>query len=166
MGLTFHPRGADLFTSGCEALVDPVNCLGAHGGGLALAFARRWPDACAAFTRSCKRGDVRPGAIFVEPCPGPAKWIVFFPTKDDWRNDSELAFVRDGLQSLTRVIDTHDIRSIAVPALGCGIGGLRWLDVRPLIEAWATTVPATQVHVFEPWEALATLGARIEEDLG
>lgn len=165
MGLTFHPRGADLFTSGCEALVDPVNCLGAHGGGLALAFARRWPEQTKRFTAMCKAGSVRPGTLVTLSIPGPARFIVFFPTKDDWRHDSELSFVRDGLLALSRVVAEVDIRSIAVPALGCGIGGLDWADVRPLIEAWATTtVPGTHVHVFEPWEAPRPLV--LEEELG
>ena len=89
--------------------------------------------------RACKSGEVRLGEMFVTrsvELQGP-RWIINFPTKGHWRQRAKLESVRDGLVALHEVIRTNQIRSIAIPPLGCGNGGLDWRVVRPLIEAAA-----------------------------
>jgi O-acetyl-ADP-ribose deacetylase (regulator of RNase III) len=139
--VTFHV--GDMFASGARSLVDPVNCVGTNGAGLAKAFARRFPDAVATYTRQAKHGGVVVGETSccwslarVEKDPGGrATLIYFFPTKQDWRDPSRIEWIRDGLADLTKrvVANAPTVPSIAIPALGCGFGWLAWEDVRPLL---------------------------------
>lgn len=67
--------------------------------------------------------------------PTHTRYLVNFPTKGDWRAPSRMAYIDDGLADLARWIAESGVRSIAVPMLGCGKGGLAWGEVRPRIEA-------------------------------
>ena len=78
------------------------------------------------------------------------KWIVNFPTKRHWRTKTQLEWIELGLQDLVRVIATKRIQSIAIPALGCGNGGLDWQEVRPLIVAKLESVRELQAMIYEP----------------
>lgn len=113
----------NLLRSGCDALVNPVNCVGVMGKGLALQFARAWPGMVSGYQWDCDRTDVntklRPGRlnIYLTPVASPA-YIINFPTKSHWRDPSKLDYIRWGLTALRGVIPELNIRSIAVPALG------------------------------------------------
>ena len=78
------------------------------------------------------------------------RWLINFPTKQDWRKASKLEWVTEGLKDLQRVVKEKDIRSIALPPLGCGNGGLEWTDVRPEIERFLSELENVEVLVFEP----------------
>jgi O-acetyl-ADP-ribose deacetylase (regulator of RNase III) len=158
----------DLFASGADALVCPVNCLGVHGKGLAKEFAKRYPVACKAYTTRCQSEDtaIEPGCVHWEPPdvlprqPAPYRaplWIVFFTTKDHWRTPSTLAFVDRGLRHLCTDLRISALRveSIAVPALGAGLGGLDWKDVLPGIEAAANAPDMQRIRwmIYAPHEA-------------
>lgn len=78
------------------------------------------------------------------------RWIINFPTKQHWRNPSKLEFVRDGLEDFVRVIESHGMTSVALPALGCGAGGLEWKAVRALLEASLEPVNNVAFEIFEP----------------
>src|SRR6185295_3486452 len=126
----------DLLDADVEALVNTVNTVGVMGKGLALQFKRRFPATFTAYAAACKRGEVEIGRMLVvetKASAGP-RYIVNFPTKKHWRDPSRLEYVRAGLDALVEEIRTRGIRSIAVPPLGCGNGGLAWSDVEPLIE--------------------------------
>jgi O-acetyl-ADP-ribose deacetylase (regulator of RNase III) len=142
----------NLLTADVEALVNTVNTVGVMGKGIALQFKRAFPANYAAYRAACERGEVRLGRMFVYETDqlGSRRHIINFPTKQHWRSHSSLADIRAGLDDLVRVV--HDLRvtSIAIPALGCGNGGLDWADVRPLIEAAAARIPETRVAVFAP----------------
>lgn len=135
-----------------DAIVNTVNCVGVMGKGIALQFKNKWPANFQAYAQACKAGDVRPGRMFIFDAGALAKphYIVNFPTKDHWRGKSTLAFVRDGLVDLVAQIQRLGIRSIALPPLGCGNGGLDWADVQPLIEAAFEPMPDVTVHLFAP----------------
>jgi O-acetyl-ADP-ribose deacetylase (regulator of RNase III) len=152
-----HWRTGDLFASDADALVDPVNCLGASGAGLAKAFRQRFPLTERVYQEACRQGRLRPGTILVEDVhdrlpASPVRTIVFFPTKDDWRRPGRLEWVDQGLAVLAaRLADGPDgIRRIAVPALGCDLAGLAWADVRPLVAARLGTIPDVEVLAYEP----------------
>lgn len=135
-----------------EAVVNTVNTVGVMGKGIALAFKETYPDIFAEYEAACRAGAVQVGRMFVSEnrsLHGP-RWIINFPTKQHWRNPSKLEWIRSGLVDLKRVILELDIRSIALPPLGCGQGGLDWEDVRPLIEQALGDLPAVEVHAFEP----------------
>src|SRR5688500_15782969 len=106
------------------------------GKGIALQFKQAFPENFAAYKKAVKAGEVQPGRMFVHETGfiGDPKYIINFPTKRHWRGKSLLEDIRSGLVDLIEVVRRLEIRSIAVPPLGCGLGGLDWNIVRPLIE--------------------------------
>ena len=142
----------NLLEAEAEALVNTVNTVGVMGKGIALMFKERFPENFKSYAAACKRGDVRLGEMFVTEnieLGGP-RWIVNFPTKDHWRSRTRLEWIEAGLEDLGRVIEGYGIRSIAVPPLGCGNGGLDWRDVRPVIESALARTDALKAMVYEP----------------
>ena len=137
---------------GVQALVNPVNCVGVMGKGLALQFKRAWPNNFNAYALACARGEVRPGRVFVFELAreGAPRWIINFPTKRHWRDPSRMADIDEGLEDLVMQIRQRGIGSVAIPPLGCGLGGLRWVDVRPKIVAAMRKLDQVQALVFEP----------------
>lgn len=126
----------NLLASDTEALVNTVNTVGVMGKGVALQFKQAFPANYKAYRAACDHGDVEIGRMFVWDSGriGPRRYIVNFPTKRHWRAKSRIEDVRLGLNDLVRVIQELKIKSIAVPALGCGNGNLDWNDVLPLIQ--------------------------------
>src|SRR5690606_354009 len=119
----------DLLTADVDAIVNAVNTVGAMGKGLALQFKRAFPDNFRAYAAACKQGQVVIGKMHVTQRSTPPRFIINFPTKQHWRNASEFEYVRAGLVDLVVQIRDRGIESIAVPALGCGLGGLAWDEV-------------------------------------
>ena len=124
----------NLFDSEAEALVNTVNTVGVMGKGIALQFKQAFPENYKLYRAACSRGEVRPGRMFVTTRLTDPRYIINFPTKRHWRGKSRMEDIEAGLEDLARVIEKHEIRSIAIPPLGCGNGGLDWADVRPRIE--------------------------------
>lgn len=145
---------------GVQALVNPVNCVGVMGAGLALQFKRTWPDNFNAYAQACKSGLVRPGKVFVfdlgSKVQSVPRWILNLPTKRHWRDASRLDDVEAGLADLVVQIRERGIDSVAIPPLGCGLGGLDWMEVRPRIMAAMTKLPQVRVLVFGPHPAMST----------
>jgi O-acetyl-ADP-ribose deacetylase (regulator of RNase III) len=142
----------NLLNARVEALVNAVNTVGVMGKGIALQFKRTFPENFTAYAKACMQGEVMIGRMFVTNAvrAGGPGWIVNFPTKKDWRHPSKVEYVEAGLTDLIRVIERQKIRSIALPPLGCGLGGLDWAVVRPLIEATFAGLPSVRTVVFEP----------------
>lgn len=145
-------RGDLLKQNDVDAIVNTVNCVGVMGKGIALQFKNKWPTNFHAYEAACKAGEVRPGRMFVHDAGGLVKphFIINFPTKDHWRGKSHIEFIRDGLADLVEQIRKLGIRSIAIPPLGCGNGGLEWSVVRPMIEAAFAHLKDVDVRLFEP----------------
>lgn len=142
----------DLLKSEVEALVNTVNTVGVMGKGVALQFKRAFPDNYRAYAVACRRGEVQIGRIFVYD-RGPLfrpRYILNFPTKRHWRQPSRLEYVEAGLEDLVRVIRKLGIRSLALPPLGAGSGGLPWPAVRERIQAALGGLEGVEVLVFEP----------------
>lgn len=147
--ISYHQ--GDLLAADVDALVNAVNTVGVMGKGIALAFKNRFPTNFQVYAAACQRGEVVTGRMFVtetQALLGP-RWIVNFPTKQHWRDPSRLEWVRDGLQDLRRFLLTADVPSVALPALGAGLGGLNWPAVRAEIEAALADLPV-DVRVYEP----------------
>jgi len=143
---------ADLLDTQAEALVNTVNEVGVMGKGIALQVREAFPASTAEYMAAAKRGAVRVGRVLVTPSGslvGP-RWIIHFPTKKHWRHPSRIEWVRAGLVDLVRVLRELGIRSVAVPALGCGAGGLDWIEVRREIEHAFVGVADVEVVVHEP----------------
>ncbi len=145
-------REGNLLEANTEALVNTVNCVGYMGKGIALQFKRAFPENFKAYERACRAGEVEPGKMLVFETGSMVnpRYILNFPTKQHWRARSDLADIRSGLVDLVETVRRLGIRSLAVPPLGCGLGGLDWRDVRPLIESAFADLPAVDVALFAP----------------
>ncbi len=142
----------NLLTAPAEALVNTVNTVGVMGKGIALMFKEAFPENFHAYHQACLQKEVRVGRMFVtenHALSGP-RWLINFPTKQHWRQPSQLAWIVEGLDDLRRVIEEKQIRSVALPPLGCGNGGLDWNEVRPHIERALRSLESVDVMVFEP----------------
>jgi O-acetyl-ADP-ribose deacetylase (regulator of RNase III) len=144
-------RKGDILQAGAEALVNTVNCVGIMGRGIALQFKNAYPKNFKAYEVACKRNEVQPGKMFVvETGMMSPKLIINFPTKRHWRGKSRMEDVESGLEALVQEIHTRNIRSIAIPPLGAGLGGLEWQDVRTRIERALRDLQNVDVVVYEP----------------
>jgi len=145
----------NLLEAPTEALINTVNEVGVMGKGIALMFRETFPENMRVYEAACKAGEVRIGAMLTtrERDLTGERWIINFPTKKHWRNPSKLEWIREGLKDLVRVIREKHIRSVAVPPLGCGNGGLEWSQVKPEIEAALAELSDVDVLVFEPTSA-------------
>lgn len=143
----------NILDSEAEALVNTVNTVGIMGKGVALQFKEKFPLNFKLYQKACKNTEVRTGKMFVTETgflTNP-KYIINFPTKTDWRSNSRLEDIADGLNDLVKVVNEKNIQSIAIPPLGCGNGGLDWKDVKPLIEErLKPLIEILNIEIIEP----------------
>lgn len=147
-----HIADGNLLNAEVGALVNTVNCVGFMGKGIALQFKQAFPENFVAYEKACHAGVVRPGRMFIYETMtmiGP-KYIINFPTKRHWKGKSRMEDIDSGLEALVADVKRLGIKSIAVPPLGCGLGGLSWSDVRHRIEEAFFAIPNVQVHLFAP----------------
>lgn len=128
----------NIFNSSCEFLVNPVNCVGVMGKGLALEFKNKYPLNFEIYKKACDNASFNIGNLLIVPVDN--KFIVNFPTKKHWRNKSDLEFIKIGLEELKVAIIDFNIKSIALPKLGCGLGGLDWNEVFDLIKDFHNSI--------------------------
>ncbi|RLB90757.1 MAG: Appr-1-p processing protein [Deltaproteobacteria bacterium] len=142
----------DILKADAEALVNTVNCVGVMGRGIALQFKKAYPDNFKKYKAACDDKKVRPGhmIIFETGNMFNPRYIINFPTKRHWRGKSRIEDIESGLKTLADEVRKRNIRSIAIPPLGCGLGGLDWNIVRSMIEKTFEEFPDVQVILFEP----------------
>jgi len=142
----------NLLDARVDAVVNTVNTVGVMGKGIALMFKERFPENFKAYEAACRAKEVKIGQMLVTAGVelGGPRWIINFPTKKEWRHPTKLEWVQAGLLAMKETIRTKGIRSIAIPPLGCGNGGLDWAVVRPLIEEALGNLPDVEVIVYEP----------------
>ena len=124
----------DLFTTKVEGVVNPVNCVGIMGKGLALVFDRRFPGNSQVYRQACAEGRLRAGGLIPYEVLTPWRFIINLATKDHWRHKSRLQDIATGLVNLRNFAADNKLKSAAIPAIGCGNGGLDWQAVLRLIE--------------------------------
>jgi O-acetyl-ADP-ribose deacetylase (regulator of RNase III) len=147
----------NILRADAEALVNTVNCVGFMGRGIAAQFKRAFPANFQAYEVACRHKELIPGKMFIfatGQLTNP-RYIINFPTKRHWRGNSRIEDIEAGLKALVCEVVARGIESIAIPPLGCGLGGLDWRDVRPRIEAAFADLPDVLVLVFEPDEVAA-----------
>lgn len=147
-----HIASGNLLTAKTEALVNTVNCVGFMGKGIALQFKKAFPDNFKAYEHACRAGQVRPGRMFIFETGTMfnPKLIINFPTKRHWKGNSRPEDIESGLKALIEEVKNRNIRSIAVPPLGCGLGGLEWGYVRSKIEEAFAKLPDVEVRLYPP----------------
>lgn len=156
----------NLLDAPSEALVNTVNEVGVMGKGIALQFREAFPESSQEYESAAKARAIHVGRVFVtrgHSLIGP-HWIIHFPTKKHWRQPSRLEWIREGLKDLVRVIEREGIRSLALPPLGCGNGGLEWAQVRREIEAALSSIPDVEVTVFAPADRYYNAPKRVGVD--
>lgn len=143
-----HYTHGNMFDYPADILVNTVNCVGVMGKGVALEFKKRYPLMFRYYKRTCREGWLEPGKLLTWTQPG-NPLVVNVPTKLHWRNPSEYAYIRDGLDALRQLLMNHKGKRVHLPAIGCGNGGLNWEIVRGMIESTLGDV-AADIWVFEP----------------
>ena len=145
-------KSGNILDEKTQAIVNTVNCVGVMGRGIALEFKNRYPDNFRAYALECKRHQMMPGKMFIHPTGelDYPQYIINFPTKLHWKEKSQIEYIQTGLEDLVRIIDRYQIRSIAVPPLGCGLGGLSWSVVKPLIERSLGRISDLSLVLYEP----------------
>lgn len=142
----------DILASDADAIINTVNCVGVMGRGLALQFKNAFPENFRAYKKVCDAKELEPGGLYVFDRGSLERphYIVNFATKGHWKGKSNLGDVKKGLAALREEIIRYKIRSVAIPPLGCGLGGLDWGEVMPLIEAALGDLSETEVVVYPP----------------
>jgi O-acetyl-ADP-ribose deacetylase (regulator of RNase III) len=146
-GITEIPKGS-LCDSKAQTWVNAVNCVSIMGKGLAVQFKKRFPEMYRDYVARCAKGEVRPGEPYLfksQVYP----WILNFPTKYHWRERSNLQTIAKGLEYLAGHCQTWGITSIAIPALGCGLGQLEWANVWPLFAKYLSPLKIP-VEIYPP----------------
>ncbi len=142
----------DILKAKADALVNTVNCVGVMGRGIALQFSKAFPEVLRAYEAACKRDEVQPGRVlsydlnrFEQP-----HYVINLPTKKHWRGKSRMEYIEAGLDALVKEVRRLGLKSVAIPPLGCGLGGLEWSEVRPRIQRAFETVPDVHILLFQP----------------
>lgn len=145
-----HNANGDIFSSEASALINTVNTQGVMGKGLALQFKNRYPAYFTDYQQLCRKKLIAVGKCTTYQAD---KLLISFPTKDHWSKPSEYKFITEGLKGLKELIIAKEINSIAIPPLGCGLGGLNWLKVRTLIELELANLPI-EIWLYSPKEQI------------
>lgn len=146
----------DLFESDAHVLVNAVNCVGVMGKGIALEFKKRFPQVFEEYAAACAHGRMHPGSMHIvqlRELVGNTQAVINFPTKRHWRDNSLLEDIDSGLEDLVHEIGYSFWHTIAIPALGCGNGGLPWEIVRSKIEEAWKVLPNVEVLLYPPKES-------------
>lgn len=145
-------KRGNILEAKADALVNTVNCVGFMGKGIALQFKKAYPENFAAYQRACRAGEIKPGRMFIHDRASllDKRYIINFPTKRHWRGSSRYEDIASGLTALVDDVRRLGIQSIAIPPLGCGLGGLDWARVRPMIEEAFSVLSDVKVLLYEP----------------
>lgn len=146
-----HYLKGNVLESSADALINTVNIVGVMGKGVALQFKKAYPDNFKAYVEACKSGEIAIGKLFVteDVSVNGHRYIINFPTKTTWRKPSEYSYISAGLDDLVRVLSEKNIKSVAMPPLGAGNGGLHWEKVKGIIEDKMSLIDV-DIDVYEP----------------
>ena len=147
-----HYQTGNLLESQAQALVNTVNTVGVMGKGIALQFKNLFPNNYKLYVKACENKEVQIGKLFVteeEALLAGKKIIINFPTKTSWRLPSEYYYIESGLTELVKIIKEKNIKSIAIPPLGAGNGGLDWNKVKLILQKYLANLDC-EIYIYEP----------------
>ncbi|TSA30572.1 MAG: phosphatase [Bacteroidetes bacterium] len=150
-----HYETGNLLDSEAQALVNTVNTVGIMGKGIALQFREAFPENYKLYKKAVKSNEIKIGHVFVtqQSTIHGIRYIINFPTKTHWKGLSRIEYIKEGLQDLKNVVSSLSIRSIALPPLGCGNGGLDWSLVKREIETSLSDINA-EIYIYSPNERI------------
>ena len=142
----------NLLDANVDALVNTVNTVGVMGKGIALQFKERFPINFKVYASECKEKRVVVGKMLVvkDNSMNGEKLIINFPTKTEWFKKSQYDYIEEGLKDLRKVIEIYKIKSIAIPPLGSGNGGLKWDNVKSLMNKYLQNLEDVDIIIYEP----------------
>lgn len=144
-------KGGDILSSDCQAIINTVNTKGVMGKGLALLYRKKYPKMFTVYRKACLEGKVKTGFMHLWKVPNEDKWIINFPTKQHWRANSQMEWIIEGLKDLVNVVKEKGIKSLAIPPLGCGLGGLHWYLVKKeIVQVCEAQLPDIRIEIYEP----------------
>jgi O-acetyl-ADP-ribose deacetylase (regulator of RNase III) len=123
----------DILLAQTQAIVNPVNTVGVMGKGLALAFKNKYPNMYETYKHMRIDKKFNIGTLYIYKTDSIPEYIINLPTKTEFRLPSRLDYIEQGVYKLAQYIRHKNIRSITIPALGCGCGKLRWTDVQEIL---------------------------------
>ena len=157
-------KTGDIFKSSAQVITNTVNCVGVMGKGLALAYKKKYPEMFQDYKAKCDKGELSPTEPYL--WENDKVQILNFPTKRHWKQDSLLSDVEAGLKYLANNYAQKGISSLALPPLGCGLGGLNWSDVKNLINKYLGPIEDLDVYVYEKNESKSNLdGESVKKSL-
>lgn len=135
-----------------EAIVNTVNIVGAMGKGIALQFRKKYPQMYMEYKKACDRHELQPGKMHVYDLGegNKPRYIINFPTKRHYRDNSRLDDIKSGLIALVKELRERNIKTVAIPALGCSNGKLNWGQVRPFIQTTFKFTEEIKAFIYEP----------------
>lgn len=148
----FEYKTGNILQEQTDAIINTVNCVGIMGRGIALQFKQMYPENFKAYKQACDKGEVEPGKMFIynSGLLFNPKYIINFPTKRHWKGKSRVQDIKSGLVALKDDIINYEIKSIAIPPLGCGLGGLNWDEIKPIIEQVLGDLQDVKIVIYEP----------------
>jgi O-acetyl-ADP-ribose deacetylase (regulator of RNase III)/uncharacterized protein YwgA len=146
-----HYTKGDIFDAQTEAIVNTVNTVGVMGKGIALQFKKRFPENFSIYKKACDNNELQIGEMLLTQSNSLFfKYIINFPTKVHWKSPSKYEYIENGLESLVKLIETENIRSIAIPPLGAGNGKLEWSKIKTILEKYLNSLAGVEILVYEP----------------
>lgn len=153
---TYIKKG-DILGSRMQAIINTVNCVGVMGKGIALQVKKAYPEVFQDYEQRCNRREIKLGVPYFYRT-GTGKIIINFPTKQHWKNNSKLSDIETGLKYLAQHIKQWGVVSLAVPPLGCGNGGLKWSEVKPLVIRHLSHI-GIPIEIYEPFQEKISVNA-------
>ena len=146
-----HFVHGNMFDTKYDAYINPVNCKGVMGKGLALEFKKRYPMNFILYKDICDQGKLKPGYVYWTRDITTNTIIINFVTKDHWKDPSRIEWIEEGCRNLKDywLSDQNIIESVAIPKLGCGLGGLKWSDVRPILIKYFNDINNMDIYIYE-----------------
>lgn len=163
----FEYKKGNILQEQTEAIINTVNCVGIMGRGIALQFKQMYPENFKAYKLACDNGNVEPGSMFIFSLGKlfNPKYIINFPTKRHWKGKSNIQDIKSGLIALKEDIKRYEIKSIAIPPLGCGLGGLNWIEVKSLIEQTFNDLYDVKFIIYEPSDKIEQIKTKAVPEL-
>lgn len=143
-------QSGNIFKSGADAIVNPVNIQGIARGGLAKVFMERFPDNHRKYVSACKKGTLTMGKVLVTEGGGASRYIINFPTVRESGGAAHLMDIEMGMDALVNAVIEHQIQSVALPALGAGVGLLGFDDVRDVVKNSTEHIPEVAFILYRP----------------